>query len=75
MNNVLLIAEVAEVLAEVPGQPDCKLINPYILSEGKLVPWLSDVTDDQIIMMSSDKILTVVEPKKTLLDEYSSLTQ
>ena len=74
-NNIILIAEVAEVLAEVVGQPDCKLIKPYLVEDGKLTPWLSDVTDDQTIMMSSDKILTMVEPKKTLLDEYQSLTK
>lgn len=74
VNKLLLVSEIEEVGADI-GMPDCKLTNPYLLTEGKMVPWLTDVTDDAFVMMSSDKILTMVDPNKKLLDEYESLTK
>ena len=62
------------VLADI-GQPDCKLNKPYLIENGELKPWLTDVSDDEVVMMSSDKILTLVEPNQKLLDEYESLTK
>jgi hypothetical protein len=41
--------------------------------DGDITPWLGDVTDDVDIMMCSDKILTLVEPHKTLVDSYLKL--
>ena len=75
INNTFLISNIAEVVSEL-GQPDCKLTEPYILTDtDKLEPWLNEYTRDNEIMISSDKILTLVEPKKTLLDKYLELTQ
>jgi hypothetical protein len=52
------------------------LINPYVInSELNLTPWLEEITKNDDILISSDKILTIVEPKKTLLDKYLELTQ
>ena len=62
------------VLADI-GQPDCKLNKPYLIENGELTPWLTDVSDDEVVMMSSDKILTLVEPNQKLLDEYEELTK
>ena len=31
MSQQLLISEIVEVAAVVPGEPDCKLINPFII--------------------------------------------
>ena len=72
VNEVLLIAQVEEVAALDMGDPYCKLIAPYTVNplNGDLHPWLSEVTDDTEVMMASDKILTLVEPHKTLIDEY-----
>ena len=36
-------------------------------------PYLSNVTDDVEIMICSDKILTLVEPHKSLVDSYLKL--
>jgi hypothetical protein len=75
MNQILLISKIDEVLADI-GQPDCRLIKPYIIIEkDKMIPWLSEFTDDNEVMISSDKILTLVEPNKTLLNRYLELTQ
>ena len=74
--NQTLISEVAEIAAVVPGEPDCKLINPFIVKEDNVLePWLLNVTKDDIFMMSSDKILTLVEPTPTLLEKYLDLTK
>ena len=64
-----LIAEIDEVLADI-GQPDCKLINPCVIEDGKLSRWLSDLTINKEMFMSSDKILTLVDPTPKLLNDY-----
>ena len=69
MNQMILIAEIDEVLADI-GQPDCKLINPCVIVDGKLSRWMSDVTVDKEMFMSSDKILTLVDPTSKLLNDY-----
>ena len=75
VNEVLLIAQVEEVAALDMGDPNCKLIAPYKVNplNGDLNPWLSEVTDDTEVMMASDKILTLVEPHKALVDSYLNL--
>ena len=69
MNQMTLIAEIDEVLADI-GQPDCKLINPCIIADGKLSRWMSDLTVNKEMFMSSDKILTLVDPTPKLLNDY-----
>jgi hypothetical protein len=70
-----LITEIEEVLVDF-GEPNCKLIKPYLISDdGSLSPWLNEITNDTEVMMSSDKILTLVEPNGKLLDEYTKLVK
>ena len=58
------------------AQADCKLTEPFTINEdGSLSPWLIDVTNDNQFMMSSDKILTIVDPTRKLLDKYESLLE
>ena len=66
---MILIAEIDEVLADI-GQPDCKLINPCVIEDGKLSRWMSDLTVNKEMFMSSDKILTLVDPTPKLLNDY-----
>ena len=74
MSQQLLISEIEEVAATVPGEPDCKLIDPYLIGEkDTLSQWLIDVSNQSEIMISSDKILTLVDPKATLLKKYEKL--
>ena len=76
VSQQLLISEIAEIAATVPGEPDCKLLNPFIIKEQNVLePWLLNVTKDDIFMMSSDKILTLVDPTPTLLEKYLDLTE
>ena len=67
---MILIAEIDEVLADI-GQPDCKLINPCIITDGKLSKWMSNLTPNKEMFISSDKILTLVDPTSKLLFEYN----
>ena len=73
MDQTLLISQIQEIGADI-GEPDCKLIEPFVInSDETLSPWLIDITNDNQFMMSSDKILTLVEPKPTLLEKYQDL--
>ena len=73
----VLISQIEEIPAAVPGEPDCKLSNPFWINplEGKLTlePFLLGVTKDDDFMVSSDKILTLCEPTPTLLEKYQDL--
>ena len=69
-NQTILISEIDEVLADI-GQPDCKLINPCVIIDGKISKWISNLTPNTEMFMSSDKILTLVDPTSKLLFEYS----
>ena len=73
MNNQILISQIEEVGAEI-GEPDCKLVEPYIVTKDKtLEPFLLDYTREDTFMMSSDKILTLADPTPTLLEKYQDL--
>ena len=73
IDKTILISRILAVISEL-GEPDCKLMFPYQVIDGELIPWLADFTDNtEDIMISSDKILTLVDPKQSLLDDYSAL--
>ena len=72
--NQILISELVEVAAVDIGAPDCKMVNPFTIKEDQtLEPWLLNVTKDDMFLMSSDKILTLVDPTPTLLEKYQDL--
>ena len=74
-NSERLISEIVEVGADI-GQPDCKLIKPHEIWEGhNLCPWMMDNTDQVEFMISSDKIITMTDPKKDLLEKYLEKTE
>ena len=74
INQQILISQIEEVAPLDIGDPNCKLIEPFILGENDtLSPWLIDVTNDNEFMMCSVKILTLVEAKPTLLEKYQNL--
>ena len=73
-NQTILISEIDEVLADI-GQPDCKLINPCVIIDGKVSKWISNLTSNTEMFMSSDKILTLVDPSPHILKEYNKITQ
>jgi len=74
--NQIVISEIDEVPASVPGEPDCKLTNPFTIKENDILePYLLGITKDDIFMISSDKILTLVDPTPTLLEKYQDLNK
>lgn len=71
-NGSVLITEIEEVTAEL-GEPDCKLINPVEILDTEplqLKKWLNDYTTQTTSMLSSDSILTIVDPHKIIEDDY-----
>ena len=72
-NSLILISRIEEVGADI-GEPDCKLINPFIVRSDKtLEPFLCGYSKEKVFMMSSDKILTLADPTPTLLEKYEDL--
>ena len=78
-NHQYLISEIEEVGSDDIGEPDCKLVNPFVINtetgQTVLEPFLTSVTRDTTFMMGSDKILTLAEPTPTLLEKYLDLTK
>ena len=76
LNNQILISQIEEVSADI-GEPDCKLIEPFIVDQSTssqiLSPWMIDYTTQNIFMINSEKILTLADPKPTLLEKYQNL--
>ena len=73
VNQQRLISQIEEIGADI-GQPDCKLTEPFIVGDDNtLSPWLVESTNQSVFMLSSDKILTLVDPKPTLLEKYQDL--
>lgn len=72
-NGQVLISEIQEVSSEL-GEPDCKLIKPYLIKyenfECFIEPWNSNYTSKDIFMIHSDNILTIMDPKPTILEKY-----
>jgi hypothetical protein len=66
-NSERIISEIDEVGSEI-GEPDCKLIKPYDVRD--LVAWMGEYTDQNEFMISSDKIITMSDPKPDLLKNY-----
>lgn len=76
LNSQILISQIEEVGADI-GEPDCKLIEPFVVDQSTtsqtLSPWLLEYTSQNTFMINSDKILTIVDPKPTLLEKYQNI--
>lgn len=77
LNKEILITKIEEVPSEL-GEPDCKLINPFIVKksqngEDSLESWLSEYSDQNTFMIHSDKILTISDPNSNLKSMYVKL--
>jgi len=73
-NQQILVSQLEEVAPMDIGDPNCKMIEPFILKDdGTLSPWLIDITNENEFMICSDKILSLVDPKPTLLEKYQDL--
>ena len=73
VDNVLS-SEVVELDAEI-GDPNCKLINPYLFNSiDDMKPWKSDITNQTEFMIRSEDILTIADPSGIVIDKYTELT-
>jgi hypothetical protein len=73
VNNLILISQIEEVGADI-GEPDCKLVNPFVVrNDQTLEPFLCSYTKENTFMISSDKIITLANPTPTLLEKYEDL--
>ncbi len=71
--NQVLISQIEEVTSEL-GEPDCKLIEPFVIcDDGTLTPWLLEYTNQNDFMISSDKILTIATPSSKLKTKYEDM--
>ena len=72
VDNVL-ITEIEEMMVE-PGEPDCRLVNPYLfVSEDDMKPWVQ-ASNQKEYMVRSDDILTIADPTQEVIDKYIELT-
>jgi len=77
-NDLIIISEIVEVMSDI-GEPDCKLINPYqliqesVIGEYELISW-PKFTFQNEIMVNSESILTITDPKPTIIEKYLELT-
>ena len=72
--DTVLIAEVVELDAEI-GDPNCKLINPYIFNDIEdMKPWKSEITNQTEFMIRSEDILTIADPTGAVVDKYIEIT-
>jgi hypothetical protein len=73
ISNQILISQIEEVGADI-GEPDCKLIKPFVITRDlTLEPFLIGYTKEDTCMISSEKILTLVNSTPTLLEKYQDL--
>jgi len=74
MNNSLILSQIEEVTSEL-GEPDCKLIEPFVINQetGELIPWFVDCTNQNEFMIHSDKILTIMTPNGKFIEKYENL--
>lgn len=70
-NGSILISVIEEIFTE-PGQPDCRLLNPYLYKDNDLVKWI-DITDQTEVNMHSKNILTIVDPTEEIIQKYIKL--
>ena len=72
-NQEIVVSEITEVAAEF-GDTNCKLIKPYKIVGGALHKWMQDYTEQNEVMINSDKIITLVPPSPMIFEQYSKVT-
>ena len=74
VDKTILLSEIEEIVSDI-GEPDCKLVNPYVLVDSDLIPWLSEYTNQNIFMIQSDKILSIVNPNGKMISIYEKIVK
>ena len=69
----IVVSQIDEIAAEF-GDPNCKLTKPYKIEGGDLHKWMEDYTEQNEVMINSDKIITLVTPTPMIFEKYSKVT-
>ena len=72
-NQEIVVSEITEVDALV-GDPNCRLTKPYKIEGGAIHKWMQDYTEQNEVMINSDKIITLVTPSPMIFEQYSKVT-
>ena len=61
MNNLIIVSKIEQVGVDI-GEPDCKLIDPYLVTKDNTIePLFIDFTNQKTFMIHSDKIFTITD--------------
>jgi len=71
LSGTVLIGKVEEVAAEL-GDPNCQVTDYYEITSDGIKKWLN-FTNEKILMLRSENILTIVEPNLQTVKEYESI--
>ena len=64
-----MIAKIEEISAEI-GDPNCLISDVCLINpDGTINPWL-DFSEDTELMIRSENILTITQPKKDIVKLY-----
>lgn len=72
-NSLIIISQIEEVIPEEIGEPDCKLVEPFVVQGDFLEPWLIEYSNQNVFMMHSDKFLTIADPNPPLIKKYKQI--
>ena len=72
-NGLYVISEIEEIVAEY-GMPNCKLVNPFTITETGHLETFPKHCGQSEILMSSDKFLTIFDPSDNILNKYDGIT-
>ena len=69
LTGIILIAKIEEIDAEL-GDPNCLISDVCVInSDGTISSWLN-FSEDTELMIRSENILTITEPKKDIVKLY-----
>jgi|8_EtaG_2_1085327.scaffolds.fasta_scaffold39739_3 hypothetical protein len=70
ISGLVLIAKIEELEEAELGDPNCQISDVCVVnSDGEVSSWLN-CTDQTELLVRSENILTIVEPKKDILKSY-----
>ena len=71
-NGLILIAQIEEIDAEI-GDPNCKISDVALVnSDDTVSTWLT-CTEQKDLLFRSEDILTIVEPKSSIIKSYMEI--
>jgi hypothetical protein len=72
-NKDLLITQIEEIVPDEIGEPNCRMIEPFLIKGDYLEPWLIQYSNQNTFMIHSDKFVTIAVPNPPLLEKYKEL--